>query len=178
MERSFALPLAGLRIIFLSKKEEGKMTKLIKADLVAKGKKFAIVISRFNEFISANLLEGCVDTLTRHGVQDGAIDVVWVPGAFEIPLAALRLAKSKKYDAVICLGTVIRGSTPHFEFVASEVSKGVAKISLDTSLPCIFGVITADTLEQAIERAGTKDGNKGRDAAISAIEMANLMGKI
>ena len=154
------------------------MVKLIKADLVAKGKKFAITISRFNEFISANLLEGCVDTLTRHGVQDGAIDVVWVPGAFEIPLAALKLAKSKKYDAVICLGTVIRGSTPHFEFVASEVSKGVAKISLDTSLPCIFGVITADTLEQAIERAGTKDGNRGRDAAISAIEMANLMGKI
>jgi 6,7-dimethyl-8-ribityllumazine synthase len=154
------------------------MANLIKADLVAKGKKFAITISRFNEFISANLLDGCVDTLTRHGVQDSAIDVVWVPGAFEIPLAALKLAKSKKYDAVICLGTVIRGSTPHFEFVAGEAAKGVAKISLDTSVPCIFGVITADTLEQAIERAGTKDGNKGRDAAISAIEMANLMGKI
>ena len=154
------------------------MANLIKSDLVAKGKKFAIVISRFNEFISSNLLEGCIDTLTRHGVQDSAIDVVWVPGAFEIPVVALKLAKSKKYDAVICLGTVIRGSTPHFEFIASEVAKGVAKISLDTALPCIFGVITADTLEQAIERAGTKDGNKGRDAALSAIEMANLAGKI
>ncbi len=154
------------------------MANLIKVDLVAKGKKFAIAVSRFNEFISTNLLDGCVDTLTRHGVQDGAVDVVWVPGAFEIPLVALKLAKSKKYDAVICLGTVIRGSTPHFEFVAGEAAKGVAKISLDTSVPCIFGVITADTLEQAIERAGTKDGNKGRDAAISAIEMANLMGKI
>lgn len=154
------------------------MANLIKADLVAKGKKFAIVISRFNEFISANLLDGCVDTLTRHGAQDSVIDIVWVPGAFEIPVVALKLAKSKKYDAVICLGTVIRGSTPHFEFVASEAAKGVAKVSLDTSVPCVFGVITADTLEQAIERAGTKDGNKGRDAAISAIEMANLMGKI
>lgn len=154
------------------------MANMIKADLVAKGKKFAIVISRFNEFISSNLLEGCIDTLTRHGVQDSAIDAVWVPGAFEISLAALKLAKSKKYDAVICLGTVIRGSTPHFEFVASEASKGVAKVSMDTLVPCIFGVITADTLEQAIERAGTKDGNKGRDAALSAIEMANLAGKI
>lgn len=154
------------------------MANLIKADLVAKGKKFAIVISRFNEFISSSLLEGCVDTLTRHGTQESAIEAVWVPGAFEIPVIAQKLAKSKKYDAVICLGTVIRGSTPHFEFVASEAAKGVAKISLDTSVPCIFGVITADTLEQAIERAGTKDGNKGRDAALSAIEMANLMGKI
>ncbi|OGW77943.1 MAG: 6,7-dimethyl-8-ribityllumazine synthase [Omnitrophica bacterium RIFCSPLOWO2_02_FULL_45_16] len=154
------------------------MANLIKADLIAKGKKFAIVISRFNEFISSNLLEGCIDTLTRHGVGDSAIDAVWVPGAFEIPVIALKLAKSKKYDAVICLGTVIRGSTPHFEFIASEAAKGVAKISLDTAVPCIFGVITADTLEQAIERAGTKDGNKGRDAALSAIEMANLAGKI
>ena len=154
------------------------MANVIKADLVAKGKKFAIVISRFNEFISSNLLEGCVDTLTRHGVNDNAIDAVWVPGAFEIPVVALKLAKSKKYDAVICLGTVIRGSTPHFEFIASEAAKGVAKISLDTAVPCIFGIITADTLEQAIERAGTKDGNKGRDAALSAIEMANLAGKI
>ena len=154
------------------------MANLIKADLVAKGKKFAIVISRFNEFISSNLLEGCIDTLTRHGVQDGSIDAVWVPGAFEISLVALKLAKSKKYDAIICLGTVIRGSTPHFEFVAGEAAKGVAKVSLDTLVPCIFGVITADTLEQAIERAGTKDGNKGRDAALSAIEMANLSGKI
>ena len=154
------------------------MVNMIKADLVAKGKKFAIVISRFNEFISSGLLEGCVDTLTRHGVQESAIDAVWVPGAFEIPVIAQKMAKSKKYDAVICLGTVIRGSTPHFEFVASEAAKGVAKISLDTAVPCIFGIITADTLEQAIERAGTKDGNKGRDAALSAIEMANLAGKV
>ena len=154
------------------------MTNLIKADLIAKGKKFAVVISRFNEFISSNLLDGCIDTLTRHGASESAIDAVWVPGAFEIPLIAQKLAKSRKYDAVICLGTVIRGSTPHFEFVASEAAKGVAKVSLDTSVPCIFGVITADTLEQAIERAGTKDGNKGRDAALSAIEMANLAGKI
>lgn len=154
------------------------MANMIKADLVAKGKKFAIVVSRFNEFISSNLLAGCIDTLTRHGAQDSSIEAVWVPGAFEIPVIAQRLAKSKKYDAIICLGTVIRGSTPHFEFVASEAAKGVAKISLDSSTPCIFGVITADTLEQAIERAGTKDGNKGRDAALSAIEMANLADKI
>ena len=154
------------------------MANVVKAELIAKGKKFAIVISRFNEFISSKLLEGCIDTLVRHGADEKSQVTVWVPGAFEIPLVALKLAKSKKYDAVICLGTVIRGSTPHFEFVAGEAAKGVAKISLDTSVPCIFGVITADTLEQAIERAGTKDGNKGRDAAISAIEMANLMGKI
>ena len=154
------------------------MANVIKADLVAKGKKFAIVISRFNEFISTKLLEGCLDTLSRHGAQDSSQDVVWVPGAFEIPITALKLAKSKKYDGVICLGTVIRGATPHFEFVAGEVSKGVAKVSLDTGVPCIFGVITADNIEQAIERAGTKDGNKGRDAAMSAIEMANLSEKI
>jgi len=154
------------------------MVNVIKADLIAKGKKFAIVISRFNEFISGKLLEGCVDTLVRHGAQESAQDVIWVPGAFEIPLVALKLAKSKKYDAVICLGTVIRGATPHFEFVASEAAKGVAKVSLDTGVPCVFGIITADNLEQAIERAGTKDGNKGRDAAISAIEMANLYSKI
>ena len=154
------------------------MVNTIKADLVAKGKKFAIVISRFNEFISAKLLEGCIDTLSRHGVQESAIDVVWVPGAFEIPMLALKCAKSKKYDAVICLGTVIRGATPHFEFVASEAAKGIAKVALDTNIPCIFGVITVDNIEQAIERAGTKDGNKGRDAALSAIEMANLYGKI
>ena len=154
------------------------MANVIKADLMAKGKKFAIVISRFNEFISTKLLEGCLDTLSRHGAQDSAQDVVWVPGAFEIPVLALKLAKSKKYDGVICLGTVIRGATPHFEFVANEAAKGVAKVSLDTGVPCIFGVITADNIEQAIERAGTKDGNKGRDAALSAIEMANLAGKI
>ena len=154
------------------------MANVIKADMMGKGKKFAIVISRFNEFISTKLLEGCLDTLARHGAQDSAQDVVWVPGAFEIPVLALKLAKSKKYDGIICLGTVIRGATPHFEFVASEASKGVAKVSLDTGVPCIFGIITADNIEQAIERAGTKDGNKGRDAAMSAIEMANLYEKI
>lgn len=154
------------------------MANVIKADLMAKGKKFGIVISRFNEFISSKLLDGCVDTLVRHGADEKTQDVVWVPGAFEIPMIALKMAKGKKYDAVICLGTVIRGATPHFEFVSSEVSKGVAKVSLDTGVPCIFGVITADNLEQAIERAGTKDGNKGRDAALSAIEMANLYEKI
>ena len=154
------------------------MANVIKADMMGKGKKFAIVISRFNEFISTKLLEGCLDTLARHGAQDSAQDVVWVPGAFEIPVLALKLAKSKKYDGIICLGTVIRGATPHFEFVSSEAAKGVAKVSLDTGVPCIFGIITADNIEQAIERAGTKDGNKGRDAAMSAIEMANLYEKI
>lgn len=154
------------------------MANVIKADLIAKGKRFAVIVSRFNEFISSKLLEGCLDTLSRHGVQDSSQEVVWVPGAFEIPMLALKLAKSKKYDAVICLGTVIRGATPHFEFIANEAAKGVAKAALDTGVPCIFGVITADNLEQAIERAGTKDGNKGRDAALSAIEMANLYAKV
>ncbi len=154
------------------------MGNIVKAELVAKGKKFAIVISRFNEFISSKLLEGCIDTLTRHGADEKSQDVVWVPGAFEIPPVARKLARSKRYDGVICLGTVIRGSTPHFDYIASEVAKGVAKASMDADVPCIFGVITADNLEQAIERAGTKDGNKGRDAALSAIEMANLYAKI
>jgi len=154
------------------------MANVVKADLMAKGKKFAVVISRFNEFISSKLLEGCLDTLARHGAEEKAQDVVWVPGAFEMPSVTLKLAKSKRYDAVICLGTIIRGATPHFEFVANEAAKGIAKVSLDTGVPCIFGVITADNLEQAIERAGTKDGNKGRDAALSAIEMANLLEKI
>jgi 6,7-dimethyl-8-ribityllumazine synthase len=154
------------------------MSNVIKADLMAKGRKFAIVVSRFNEFISSRLVEGCVDTLVRHGASENAQDVVWVPGAFEIPLVAAKLAKSRKYDGIICLGTVIRGATPHFEFVASEAAKGIAKVGLDSGMPCIFGVITADSLEQAIERAGTKDGNKGRDAAMSAIEMANIYAKI
>lgn len=154
------------------------MANVIKAELTAKGKRFAIVVSRFNEFISAKLLEGCLDTLVRHGAQDAVQDVVWVPGAYEIPMLALRLAKAKKYDAVICLGAVIRGATPHFDYVAAEAAKGIAKVSLDTGVPCVFGVITTDTLEQAIERAGTKDGNKGRDAAMVAIELANLYGKI
>ena len=150
------------------------MANVVKVDMMAKGKKFAVVVSRFNEFVSSKLVEGCLDTLTRHGAADNSQDVVWVPGAFEIPFVALKMAKSKKYDAVICLGTVIRGATPHFEFIASEASKGIAKVALDTGVPCIFGVITADNLEQAIERAGTKEGNKGRDAALAAIEMANL----
>jgi len=154
------------------------MANVIKAELTAKGKKFAIVVSRFNEFISAKLLEGCLDTLVRHGAQDASQDVVWVPGAYEIPMLALKLAKSKKYDGVICLGAVIRGATPHFDFVASEAAKGIAKVSLDTNVPCVFGVITTDNLEQAIERAGTKDGNKGRDAAMTAIELANLYARL
>jgi len=123
-------------------------------------------------------LEGAVDTLTRHGAKEAEIEAVWVPGSFEIPVVANRLAKSKKFDAVICLGAIIKGSTPHFEYVSSEAAKGVAKVSIDTGVPVIFGVITADNLEQAIERAGTKDGNKGRDAAVSAIEMANLLENI
>ena len=150
------------------------MGKIIKADLIAKGKKFGIIVSRFNEFLSSKLLDGAVDALKQHGVEDDSIDIAWVPGSFEIPMATQRMAKSKRYDAVICLGAVIRGATPHFDYIANEVSKGVAKISLDTGIPCIFGIITADSLEQAIERAGTKQGNRGRDAAISAIEMANL----
>lgn len=154
------------------------MAKIINADMIAKGRKFAVVVSRFNEFLSSKLVEGCLDTLVRHGAAENVQEVVWVPGAFEIPLIALKMAKSKKYDAVICLGTVIRGATPHFEFIASEAAKGVAKVALDTGVPCVFGVITADNLEQAIERAGTKDGNKGRDAALSAIEMANLYAKL
>ena len=154
------------------------MANVVKADLMAKGRKFVVVISRFNEFISSKLLEGYLDTLARHGAEEKAQDVVWVPGAFEMPSVTLKLAKSKRYDAVICLGTIIRGATPHFELVANEAAKGIAKVSLDTGVPCIFGVITADNLEQAIERAGTKDGNKGRDAALSAIEMANLFEKI
>lgn len=154
------------------------MVKVIQANLVAKGKRFAIVASRFNEFITKNLLDGALDTLMRHGVSEQDVEVVWTPGSFEVPAIANKLAKSKRFDAIICLGTVIRGSTPHFEYIASEVSKGIAHISLQTSVPAVFGVITADTVEQAIERAGTKDGNKGRDAALSAIEMANLMDKI
>lgn len=150
------------------------MGRVMKANLIAKGKKFGIVISRFNEFLSSKLLDGAVDTLKQHGVQDGSIDIIWVPGSFEIPLAAQKMAKSKKYDALISLGAVIRGATPHFDYIANEVAKGIAKISLDTGVPCIFGIITADSLEQAIERAGTKQGNRGRDAAINAIEMANL----
>ena len=151
------------------------MVKTIEANLIAKGKRFGLIASRFNDFVTKDLISGCLDTLIRHGAKQEDISLTWVPGAFEIPLLAQKLAKSKSADAVICLGAVIRGSTPHFEYIASEVAKGIARVSLDTGLPVIFGIITADTIEQAIERAGTKDGNKGRDAALNAIEMANLI---
>jgi len=154
------------------------MAKVIEGNLIAKGKKFAIVASRFNDFVTKELIAGCIDALLRHGAEDKDLAVVWVPGAFEIPPIALAMAKTKEYNAVICLGTVIRGSTPHFDYIASEVAKGVSKVGLDSGLPVIFGVITADTIEQAIERAGTKDGNKGKDAAISAIEMVNVFDKV
>ena len=154
------------------------MPQHIQGILSAKNKKFAIVISRFNEFISSKLLEGALDCLNRHEAAEKDIKIYWVPGSFEIPLVANRLAKSGQYDAVICLGAVIRGFTPHFDYIASEVAKGIAHSSLETGQPIIFGVITADTLDQAIERAGTKAGNKGWDAAISAIEMTNLMDQL
>jgi 6,7-dimethyl-8-ribityllumazine synthase len=142
------------------------------------GKKFGIVAGRFNEFIVNKLLEGACDCLERHGVSLDGVTVCWVPGSFELPAAVQRLARSKKYDAVIALGAVIRGSTPHFDYVAAEVSKGVAKVSLDEGLPVIFGVLTTDTIEQAVERAGTKAGNKGWDAALAALEMVDLFTKI
>ncbi len=148
--------------------------KTYEGKLIARDYKFAIIVSRFNEFISGHLLSGALDCLKRHEANDDEIEIIWVPGSFEIPLAALKAAKSKRYDAVICLGAVIRGSTPHFDYVAAEVSKGIANVSLDTGIPVIFGVITSDTLEQAIERAGSKAGNKGWQAAASAIEMADL----
>jgi 6,7-dimethyl-8-ribityllumazine synthase len=154
------------------------MVKTTEGNLIAKGKKFGIVASRFNDFITKELISGCIDTLVRHGADEKDLQVSWVPGAFEIPLVAQRLARSKSFDAVICLGTVIRGSTPHFDYIASEVAKGIAKVAQDTGVPVTFGIITADTIEQAVERAGTKDGNKGRDAALSAIEMANLLTQI
>lgn len=149
--------------------------KAYEGNLIAEGLKFGIIIGRFNEFIGSKLLGGAIDAIVRHGGNETCIEAAWIPGAFEIPLAAQKLAISKKYDAVICLGAVIRGSTPHFDYVASEVSKGIAKVSLDTGIPVIFGVLTTDTIEQAIERAGTKAGNKGYDAAVTAIEMVNLL---
>jgi 6,7-dimethyl-8-ribityllumazine synthase len=146
--------------------------------LTAVGKRFGIVVSRFNDFINGKLLSGALDCLTRHGASDDDITVAWVPGAFEIPLVAKKLAESGKYDAVICLGTVIRGATPHFDYISAEVSKGIAAVGLSTGMPVIFGVLTTDTIEQAIERAGTKVGNKGWDAALSAMEMVNLFARI
>jgi len=151
------------------------MAKIIQGDLSGKGLRVGIIAARFNDFITGRLLEGALDGLLRHGVVENDIEVVKVPGSYEIPLAAKIMAQSKKYHALICLGAVIRGATPHFEYVSAEVSKGVATVSMDVGVPVIFGVLTTDTIEQAIERAGTKSGNKGWDAAISAIEMANVM---
>jgi 6,7-dimethyl-8-ribityllumazine synthase len=154
------------------------MPNIVEANLIAEGKKFAIVVSRFNDFITEKLVGGAVDALTRSGTKPDDIDIVKVPGAFEIPLVALKLAAKKRHDAVICLGAVIRGATPHFDYVSAEVSKGVAAASMETGMPIIFGVLTTDNLEQAIERAGSKAGNKGWDAALAAVEMANLMGAV
>ncbi len=151
------------------------MNKKYEGTLVGAGLKFGLVVSRFNEFITGKLLEGAQDALTRHGVKTADIDVAWTPGAFEIPMVAKKMVEKGKYSAVICLGAVVRGGTPHFDYIASEVTKGVAQVGLETGVPVIYGVITADTLEQAIERAGTKMGNAGFNAATSAIEMANLM---
>ncbi|OGW74846.1 MAG: 6,7-dimethyl-8-ribityllumazine synthase [Omnitrophica bacterium RBG_13_46_9] len=153
------------------------MMKVVKGGLIAKGLKLSIVVSRFNEFLSSKLLEGAVDALQQHGVDEKDISVFWVPGSFEIPPVAQKLARSKKYNAVICLGAIIRGDTPHFNYISNEVAKGIANVALSEDIPCIFGIITADTLEQAIERAGTKSGNKGRDAALSAVEMCDLYKK-
>lgn len=146
--------------------------------LVSEGLKYGIVVARFNEFIGSKLLSGAIDGLKRHGATDDEIEVSWVPGAFEIPLVAKKLAKSDKYDAIICLGAVIKGATSHFDYVCNEVSKGIATVSLNTDIPVTFGILTTDTIEQAIERAGTKAGNKGYDAAITAIEMSNLLKQI
>ena len=154
------------------------MSQRFEGVLLGKGLKFGLVVSRFNEFLTKKLLEGAEDALLRHGVRQEDIEVAWVPGSFEIPLVAKKLAETKRFDAVICLGAVVRGGTPHFEYIAAEVTKGIAKVGLDAGLPVIYGVLTADTLEQAIERAGTKMGNRGFDAAVEAIEMANLVKSI
>jgi 6,7-dimethyl-8-ribityllumazine synthase len=152
--------------------------KIIEGKLQAQGLKFGIVVSRFNEFITSKLLEGALDALIRHGASEKDIEIVRVPGSFEIPVVAKKMAQSKKFNAIICLGTLIRGATPHFDYIASEVSKGIALVSLETEIPVIFGIITSETIEQAIERAGSKSGNKGWDAAMVAIEMARLMEQI
>jgi len=154
------------------------MINTIQGQLKAEGKKFGIVVSRFNEFITTRLLEGSFDCINRHGGEEENITVVWVPGSFEIPTVAKKMAESGNYDAVLCLAAVIRGGTPHFQYVASEVTKGVAQIGMQTGIPTIFGVLTTDTIDEAIERAGTKNGNKGWQAALSAIEMADLIGRI
>jgi len=152
--------------------------KIIEGELQAKGLKFGIVVSRFNDFITNKLLDGALDVLLRHGAKEEDIDIIKVPGSFEIPMVARRLALKGTYNALICLGTIIRGATPHFEYIAAEVSKGIASASMETGLPIAFGIITSDTIEQAIERAGTKSGNKGWDAAVTAIEMAQLLKKL
>ncbi len=152
--------------------------KIIEGNLLAKNLRFALVAGRFNEFITSKLVSGAVDALKRHGAEENNIELIWVPGAFEIPLIAKKLAETKQYHAVICLGAVIRGATPHFDFVSSEVSKGIANVGLEVGVPIVFGVLTTDTIEQAIERAGTKAGNKGFDAALTAIETANLISQI
>ena len=155
------------------------MANIIEGKLIAKSSdKYCVVVARFNEFIGSKLLSGAIDTLIRHGVEEDNIDVIWTPGAFEIPLVAKKAARSGKYNAIITLGAVIKGSTSHYDYVCAEVSKGVASVGLETGIPVIFGVLTTDNIEQAIERAGTKAGNKGSDAAKSAIEMANLIAKI
>ena len=151
------------------------MPKFHEAKLIAEGKKFAVIVSRFNDFITEKLLSGALDALVRSGTADEDIEIVRVPGAFEIPLVAKKMAKTKRFDAVICLGAVIRGSTPHFDYISAEVSKGIALVGMESEIPVIFGVITTDTIEQAIERAGSKAGNKGWSAAIDAVEMANLL---
>ena len=154
------------------------MANIIEGNLTAQGLKFGIVVARFNEFITTKLLGGALDMLHRHGAKDEDVDAAWVPGAFEIPLAAKKMAESGKYDAVICLGAVIRGSTSHYDYVCNEVSKGVAQVGMSTGVPTIFGVVTTENIEQAIERAGTKAGNKGADGAMAAMEMANLLKNI
>lgn len=155
-----------------------KVKKVYQGTLLAQGLKFMLVVARFNEFISGRLLEGAHDALLRHGALEDDIEITWTPGSFELPLIAKKLAESGRYDAIICLGAIIRGGTPHFDYIASEASKGIAKVALDTGVPVIFGVITAETLEQAIERAGTKEGNTGFKAAMSGIEMASLIKSI
>ena len=154
------------------------MPHVIEGTLSAEGKRFGLVVSRFNDFITDKLTGGAIDALTRCGAAPEAIEIVKVPGAFEIPLVAQKMAAVKRYDAIICIGAVIRGATPHFDYVSAEVSKGIAQVALASGVPVIFGVVTTDTIEQAIERAGTKAGNKGWSAAISAVEMANLMGQV
>lgn len=149
--------------------------KTIEGNLISKGKKFGLIVSRFNDFISKRLLEAAIDTLVRHGAEEGDLTVVWVPGAWEIAQVANQMAKADKYSALICLGAIIRGGTPHFDYIAAETAKGIAAVGLNSGKPVVFGIITADNIEQAIERAGTKSGNKGREAALSAIEMTNLM---